>query len=121
MSPDYSWAYFNLGSICYEENDYDKAQEYLQKTLELNPKDDGASIILSKIYAKDERFDEAIELLNSSIGFNPYNGDVHYTLAHMYKEIGDLENYKTHLQEAMNNQSTLTYSLKQLQSEWNSL
>ena len=89
--------------------------------MELNPKDDGASIILSKIYAKDGKFDKAIELLNSSISFNPYNGDVHYTLANMYKEIGDLSKYKLHLQEAMNNQSTLTYRLKQLQSEWNLL
>ena len=33
----------------------------------------------------------------------------------------DLSKYKLHLQEAMNNQSTLTYRLKQLQSEWNLL
>lgn len=31
QSPNYSWAYFNLGSIAYDQGDYNSALGYLQK------------------------------------------------------------------------------------------
>ena len=121
MCPDYSWAYFNLGSIFYEEGDVEKSKEYLQKTLELNPKDDNASIILSKIFAKEKDYETAINLLEDALENNPYNGEVYYTLAHLFKETGDIENYKQGLKEALNNHDTLKISIKQLQSELKSV
>ena len=90
----------------------------MQKTLDLNPKDDNASVIYSKILAKENRFDEAIMLLKNALLNNPYNGDVNYTLAHYYKETGDQEHYKYHLKEALNNHDSLTVSIKQLKLEY---
>ena len=118
MSPDYSWAYFNLGAIFFEEGETEKAKEYLLKTLELNPKDDNASIILAKIYAKEDKFNDGINLLKKALQNNPYNGDVHYTIANFYKQVNDTKQYLHHLKEAMNNYQTLSTDIKQLQFEY---
>ena len=63
-------------------------------------------------------FYEAIELLKNALINNPYNGDVNYTLARMYKETGDFEQYKYYLKEALNNYQTLSFDVKQLKSEY---
>lgn len=52
LSPDYSWAYFNLAVIYHEEGDDDRAIENLRQTIELNPIDKDAYKILAKLLAK---------------------------------------------------------------------
>ena len=71
--------------------------------------------------AKENKFEDAIMLLKNTLLNNPYNGDVNYTLAHLYKETGNIEQYKYHLKEAMNNIDTLSADVKQLQHEYCSL
>ena len=117
LSPDYSWAYFNLGSIYYEDGFLENAKENLQKTLKLNPKDDGASIILAKIYLKENNNSEALKILKIAILNNPYNGDLNYSISQIYKQENDIDKYKYHLQEAINNSETLTAPVKLLQYE----
>ena len=72
------------------------------------------------LFFKENRIDDAIMLLKNALLNNPYNGDVNYTLAHLYKESGNIEQYKYHLKEAMNNHDTLSTDVKQLQLEYRS-
>ena len=74
-------------------------------------------MILSKLYAQKNDLKKALKLLQTAIKNNPYNGEVNYTIAHVYKELGDTEQYQYHLKEAMNNYETLSTDLKQLQFE----
>ena len=62
----------------------------------------------------------AINLLEEALENNPYNGEIYYTLAHLFKETGDIENYKLGLKEALNNHDTLKTGIKQLQAEYRS-
>ena len=39
ISPDYSWAYFNLASIAYKNENLEDARDYLEKTIQYNPND----------------------------------------------------------------------------------
>ena len=52
ISPDYSWAYFNLASIDYAEGNLQSAVQNFEKTIELNPKDIEAYKIYAKIMTK---------------------------------------------------------------------
>ena len=104
ISPDYSWAYFNLASLYYDDGYYENAKDYLKKTLELNPKDDNASLILSKILKKEDDLNGALKILRSAISNNPYNGDLNYAISQIYKVIGQKEEYEYFLKEALNNQ-----------------
>lgn len=78
MSPDYSWAYFNLASIDYEEGNFDSAINNLDKTLELNPKDVEAYKIYSKILTKARKYDNAAVLIEQAIDNCGDNGDLYY-------------------------------------------
>ena len=63
LSPDYSWAYYNLASIYFEQGDKEKAVNFLEKTLKLNPKDSEASVVFAKIMAKESHFNEAEKIM----------------------------------------------------------
>lgn len=112
LCPDYSWAYYNLGSIAFEQNDFDSAIEYLEKTLDFNPKDIDAYKIYSKVLTKVGREDDAVDLLKSAIAQNAHEGDLHYSLAQVFKVQKNLEGYEKALKNALKNYKTLSFHPK---------
>ena len=67
LSPDYSWAYFNLASIAYKNNNLYEAREYLEKTIFYNQNDIEAYKLLVKIMVAEGNFEEIISLLQTRI------------------------------------------------------
>lgn len=121
LCPDYSWAYFNLGSIAFEKRDYDSAVANLEKTIELNPRDVAAYKIYSQILIKLDKLDEARHLIQSAISENQYEGDLFYILAQIYKMQNEFENYAKALKISLKNYKTLSFSPKLIKKELDDL
>lgn len=118
ISPDYSWAYFNLAAIAYKNENLEEAKEYLLKTIQYNPNDTEAYKLLTKICVKLEEFEEIITILETKLK-DAENGDIFYTLAQVYKTIGDVKNYTKNLGLALENSLTLSYPKKIVETEFN--
>jgi tetratricopeptide (TPR) repeat protein len=121
ISPDYSWAYFNLASIAYENDDFETALANLQKTVELNPRDVKAFMIYSQILIKLGQLKKAQELIQNAISENQYEGDLYYVLANIYKLQENMEGYKKGLKLALKNYKTLSVSTKMVKKEFDEL
>ena len=116
-NPEKSEHYYNLASIYFEQGDEEKAIDFLEKTLELNPKDNEASIVFAKIMAKHNNLVESTEILIDAIHQNPYDANLHYTLARLQKEAGNQDEYIAELKEALNNSDTLSFEPRLLENE----
>ena len=114
---DFFLSSYNLASIYFEQGYTEKATEFLKKTLELNPKDNEASVVFAKIMAKQNNLESAVKIILEAIKQNPYDADMHYTLARIYKEEGNNEGYLEELKEAMNNSDSLSFEPRLLENE----
>ena len=117
ISPDYSWAYFNLASIDYEEGNYTSALENLEKTLEYNPKDIDAYIIYAKILTKTQNFDNAKVIIEQALQNCGENGDLYYILAQINKLGHSNDEYVKNMGLSLKNNSTLSVSPKLVKKE----
>ncbi|MBR3889753.1 tetratricopeptide repeat protein [bacterium] len=119
--PDYSWAYFNLGQIAFEMGETEVALQYLHKTISYNPKDIEAIKIIVQIYLKQQRYQEALDVLQIGMEANAENGDLFYLTSRVFKETGNIENYILALERAIINQETLTFDFERLKNIYKNL
>ena len=116
LSPDYSWAYFNIAQIYFELERYDDAIIMLKKTIEKNPKDMEAYKLLAQILIKQERFEEALEML-TDVASNNENGDIYYLMSKIFEINEDDESRCDSLEVALNFKDTLTFDYKSAKNE----
>ena len=114
---DYSWAYFNLASIDYEENNIEGAIDNLEKTLEFNPKDIEAYKIYSKIMMKENQIDFAKMILERAIENCGGEGDLYYMQAQIAKKTRDREGFVKAMNNALKFNMTLSISPKLVKKE----
>ena len=107
-NPNWSWSYFNMGAIYFEQGDIQQAIENLQKCLELNPRDVEAYKIFSQILIKIGHVNQSINLLKRALEEVPDNGDIYYMLAQNYKIDNITSDYKYMLEMVLENEDTLT-------------
>lgn len=81
----------------------DKAIDNLEQTITINPKDIDASKLYSQVLVSQERYSEAIAVLQEAIEQNPVAGDLYYYMAQIFKKIGDKDNYSKYLKMALKN------------------
>ena len=117
ISHDYSWAYYNLAVIFYEEEDYDNAIENLNKTIQFNPIDIEAYKILAKILCKTGLYEQALNIAEEALSKCGENGDLYYIAAQIYKEIQNPQEYEHNLNLAIKNHKTLSIPIKKVQDE----
>ena len=117
ISPDYSWAYYNLASIAFEEEDYESVALNLDKTIELNPKDEQAYINYAKILAKMGLFEDAKNMLMYAINECPDIGNLYYYIAQIAKYEGNKASYIENLNNALQNRGTLTINPDRIMNE----
>ncbi len=80
-----------LGNIYFAEGDYDKAEGYLKRAIELSVDYHTPYVTLAKIAQKKDQNSKAIEYLNKAIKMKPKSVDAHLTLAGIYLAGFDLE------------------------------
>ena len=78
----------------------------------MNPLDAEAYKILSKILAKEEKYDEAISIMKDAIANCESSGDLYYITAEIYKNMDNIPDYKLYLNEAIKHNQTLSIPIQ---------
>ena len=95
-NPHLFWNHFVTGNAFYYEGDYDRAEPYLKKAIQMNPKHTASHTILSRVYAAQGHYQKAIDhLLNVSNGDSYMRGQ----LGAIYLQSGQPVAGQTILQE----------------------
>jgi tetratricopeptide (TPR) repeat protein len=74
QDPNFSDAFFNLGSIQYDQRNYPAAVDAFQRVLGLNPSDSEARFRLGLSYDKLQQFNEAVNTLRAIPANNSFYG-----------------------------------------------
>lgn len=88
---DLAEEYFNLGNAFYELEDYERAAEYYEEALSLEPELAPASFNLARAYIESGDYDEAIRILEELRAEDPDNVLVLESLAYARSERGEFE------------------------------
>lgn len=118
LSPDYSWAYFNLGQIYFAKQDFENAVIMLNMTIQKNKKDKEAYKLLCQLYLKLNDIDMALDVMDEMKEEAGVNGDYYYLMAEISKLKKDLVKYKDYLESAVANEETLTFNKKSVLGEF---
>jgi tetratricopeptide (TPR) repeat protein len=85
-TPHYPLA--NLGYAYYNKKDYQKAEAYYRKALEIEPRYINALLGLGRTYIAALNLKEALTVLESAAKFYPQSAEVYFELATAYKLSG---------------------------------
>jgi Tfp pilus assembly protein PilF len=66
-------AYYNLATVQEEKGNFEEAKKYLNRSLELNPGYADALVDLGILYAREKKFDIALDLCRKTIQYDPSN------------------------------------------------
>ena len=80
--------YTNLAGAYFSINDFEKAEAFLLRSLNIYPNNTQARIYLTKIYLQKKDSGKAISQLNQILSINPYNESALTQLIRLYKEMG---------------------------------
>ena len=120
LSPDYSWAYYNIAQIYWELKRLDDAVIMLKKTIEKNPKDFEAYKLLAQILIKENKQDEALEIL-SEVSEKVENGDIYYLMSKIFEIDEDKNSQLDCLELALDNKNTLTFNPTAVNAQYKEL
>jgi arylsulfatase A-like enzyme/predicted Zn-dependent protease len=107
LIPPDSQLYYLLGNIKNLKEEFDEAIKYYKECLRLNPFSASGYNALGGIYVIQERWDEAEEYLLKAQDYNPKLRNLHYNLALIQEERGELikavDEYKMELENIPHN------------------
>lgn len=81
LAPDHAEVNYLMGTYSSQAKDPEKARSYWTKTLQLDPKHEGALLSLSEMLLQDNQAAEALPLLNRAADAAPASWRVHAMLA----------------------------------------
>ena len=84
-------AHVNLSAYYNRKSDTEKALEYADAALNLDPKSDGAWFQKAKAREAQGRLNDAVDALNQGISSNPRASAYYYVLARIYRRLGKME------------------------------
>jgi tetratricopeptide (TPR) repeat protein len=93
--------YFEMALGWARSKNYEKAADYLIKTIDLNPNFTYAYIALGRVYALQNKFPDATQTLKRAIRFDPTFDRLYYLAAKYYYKNGDFKNAIIFLNKAM--------------------
>lgn len=89
LKPGYADAFNNLGVICYKIGQMDRAEQYIKKSIELDPGNAKNYFSLGWVYASGKKeYNKAIEALKRSIELDKNQPDAYYILGMAYVHLG---------------------------------
>lgn len=115
--PDYSWAYFNLASIAYNEGKRQEAFNLVQSTLDYNPKDIEAYKFGAKILVEAKNLENAQLFIEQGLEACENDGNLYYILGQINKLQRNYRGYVENLKLAIKNHMTLTMNPKKIRNE----
>ncbi len=92
--------YSNMGVIYFENGDLKKAEEVYLMAVKLDPRYIDARRNLGSVYAQTKRFDLAITQFSKGLEYDPKNAVLYLYLGYAYRDKGDNNQAKKHLEKA---------------------
>ncbi|HZS97802.1 MAG TPA: tetratricopeptide repeat protein, partial [Terriglobales bacterium] len=84
-------SHVNLSAYYNRKSEPQKALEYANKALELDPKSDRAWFQKGKADEGEGRLNDAVDSVNRAISFNPRASSYYYVLAGLYRRLGKMD------------------------------
>ncbi|OHD71522.1 MAG: hypothetical protein A2W19_16070 [Spirochaetes bacterium RBG_16_49_21] len=91
IEPDNFQNYYELGSIFFNLNTYEKATVFLKKSITLNPEHAPSYYYLGQIYYQTTLYAEAKQALLEAIRIDPSDYRAHYFLGLVLRQMSDFE------------------------------
>ena len=85
LEPTYAPAHINLGTLYYNQSEYDLAEVHYLKAIECDPRYALAYFDLGNVLDETQRLDEAIAAYKVALQLAPTYADAHYNLALAYE------------------------------------
>lgn len=85
LDPAYAPAHINLGTLYYNQSDYELAEQHYRKAVEADPRYALAYFDLGNVLDETQRVHEAIVAYKSAVQLAPTYADAHYNLALAYE------------------------------------
>jgi tetratricopeptide (TPR) repeat protein len=85
LDPDYAPAHINLGTLYYNQSDYEEAEAHYRTAIEADPRYALAYFDLGNVLDETQRVDEAIAAYKAALQLAPTYADAHYNLALAYE------------------------------------
>ena len=132
-SPENSDIAYSIGALYANASDYNEARKYFQKSSQLNPNKLNAkealldmndvlsqnSVVDASKLIEEQKYDEALTLLNNAITYNSKNADAYYYIGSIYdaqnKPLKAIENYKKSIEN--NDKQDVIYYLMAIDYE----
>jgi tetratricopeptide (TPR) repeat protein len=86
--PAFSWPYHNIGRVYMDQQDHERAREWLMKAVDVNPNHWRAQFSLGVTMHKLQRYDEALAVYTRAAGMNPDDPDTHANLGWVLIKLG---------------------------------
>ena len=89
LAPNHAASAINLGTICYNERDYVRAERMYRRATEADPEYALAFFDLGNVLDEQARLPEAITAYERALQLLPQYADAHYNLALAYDRMGE--------------------------------
>jgi len=96
LDPGYAPAHINLGTVCYNQEDFTRAEYHYRKAIECDQRYALAWFDLGNVLDETNRLAEAIKAYQTAIRLAPTYGDAHYNLALAYEKNREPRKALTH-------------------------
>lgn len=99
--PESSLAYNNLGRYYWFNQNKQKALDFLEQAVRLNPSNTTHRLFLAQAYYQEKNYRKAIEHIDYMSQREPNNFQYHLLLAEAYESAGELDKSISHYQEVV--------------------
>ena len=88
-TPTHAASAINLGTICYNEREYARAEQLYRQAAQADPEYALAFFDLGNVLDEQARLPEAIQAYERALALVPQYADAHYNLALAYERVGE--------------------------------
>ena len=87
-------SYYKIAILLKDLGNKEDSQEMLTKLVNKKPDYVEASIVLCDMLCSEERYKEALSIINETARYNPNNFDIYYTMGMVYTMLNDFQSAK---------------------------
>ncbi|MBW8002796.1 MAG: sulfatase-like hydrolase/transferase [Planctomycetes bacterium] len=91
VRPKFFWPYFDMGDIALAEGELDEALKYLNKAMELNPREPKVHNRLADVFRAQDKKTQAVDHYEISLTLNPRQPAVLVSLSEVYFSQGKIK------------------------------
>ena len=106
LDPNHAAAHINLGTLCYNRQEYGKAEQHYRQAIEVDPRYALAYFDLGNVLDETGRVQQAIQTYQAALQLAPTYADAHYNLALAYEKIKEPRKALKHWQAYVRLDST---------------